>query len=79
MKNKQSDQPKSDFPAKLANPALRALSSAGYTQLEELTKISEAEIKLLHGIGPNAVDQLRRALHDKGLSFAADKPHKRTR
>jgi hypothetical protein len=34
--------------------------------------MSEAEIKQLHGIGPNAVAQLRRALAAQGLSFAAE-------
>ena len=34
------------------------------------SKLREADVKRLHGIGPNALDQLRRALHAKGLSFA---------
>jgi hypothetical protein len=35
-----------------------------------LTKFSGDEIKQLHGIGPNALKQLRAALQAKGLSFA---------
>jgi hypothetical protein len=35
-----------------------------------LTKFGEDEIKHLHGIGPNALYQLRRALRENGLSFA---------
>ncbi|MGQ0602213.1 MAG: DNA-binding protein [Anaerolineales bacterium] len=58
----------SDFP-QLAAPAQRALAGAGYRRLEQLTKVSEAELKQLHGIGPNALDQLRRAMRAKGLSF----------
>jgi hypothetical protein len=38
-----------------------------------LTALSEAELKQLHGIGPKALDQLRRALEAKSLSFAAEK------
>src|SRR5690349_4280731 len=49
-----------DFP-KLAAPAQRALAGAGYTSLEHLAKVSEDEIKNLHGIGPNALKQLRAA------------------
>jgi DNA repair protein RadC len=62
----------SDLP-KLAQPAQRTLAAAGYTQLEQLTKVSEAELKELHGMGPKAIEQLRRALTAKGLSFATDR------
>lgn len=57
-----------DLP-KLAQPAQRALAGAGIQNLQQLTKFSEAEIKQLHGIGPNALKQLRSALKAKGLSF----------
>lgn len=60
----------SDLPIGLGKPAQRALAAAGYSRLEELTAISETEIKRLHGIGPNAIEQLRQALAAKGLSFA---------
>ena len=62
----------SDFPKGLAAPARRALSGAGYTRLNQLAQATEAEIEQLHGIGPNALDQLRRALNERGLAFAAD-------
>jgi hypothetical protein len=74
-KSTKNDQQESGFP-KLAQPAQRALAGAGYTRLEQLTKVSEAEIKQLHGIGPNAVKSLRETLAAKGLSFAADKKSK---
>jgi hypothetical protein len=76
MKNKQSDEQESGFPVGLAAPARRALAGAGYSRLEHLSKVSEAEIKQLHGIGPNALDQLRRAMAAKGLSFADEKTKK---
>jgi predicted flap endonuclease-1-like 5' DNA nuclease len=59
-----------DFPKGLAQPARRALAGAGITSLDQLTKITEDEIKQLHGIGPKAVEQLRAALESRGLSFA---------
>jgi len=70
MKIKQRDQQESDLPKELAQPARRALAAAGIQRLEQLTKLSEVEVKQLHGIGPNALTQLRRALSAKGLSFA---------
>jgi DNA-directed RNA polymerase alpha subunit len=54
---------------KLAAPARRALAGAGYTRLEDLTQVTEAEVKKLHGMGPNAVEALRNALAERGLSF----------
>ncbi len=76
MKNKQPDQHESDLP-KLSAPAHRALAAAGIRELKQLAKISEAEVKQLHGIGPNALDQLRRALAANGLSFANEKRMKK--
>lgn len=67
MAEQQSDLPK------LSQPAIRALTSVGISRLEQLTTITETEIKRLHGIGPNALIQLRTALAIRGLSFAAEK------
>ena len=68
-KGSNMNKEQSDFP-KLASPARRALANAGIKNLNQLAKFSEAEIKELHGIGPNALVQLRAALKAKGLSFA---------
>lgn len=62
--------PESNFPAGLSRPARQALAAAGYDRLEQLTGTSEAEILKLHGMGPKGLDQLRRALAARGLSFA---------
>ena len=62
---------KSDLP-KLASPARRALDGEGITQLLQLTRLSEADLLRLHGIGPNAIQTLRAALHEKGLSFRSE-------
>ena len=64
------EQPKSNLPSGLAQPAQRALAGAGIHSLEQLAQFSEAEIKKLHGIGPNALEKLRQALGEKGLNFA---------
>ena len=64
-----SSSPINDLP-KLAAPAQRALANAGIHSLVQLTKFSEADVKQLHGIGPNALEALRRALTENGLSFA---------
>jgi len=70
MATNENNAPTGNFPKGLSNPARRALSSAGYTSVEQLAGVSEAEIKKLHGIGPNAIKQLQQALAEKGLSFA---------
>ena len=76
MTVKRNAQSESDLPAKLSQPAQRALAGAGIKNLKQLTKFSEAEIKQLHGIGPNAINQLRSTLAAKGLSFADKKKSK---
>jgi hypothetical protein len=69
MASKSRYVPTSDFP-KTSAPALRALNGAGYTRLEQLTRVSEAELLKLHGMGPKALNILRAALEARGLSFA---------
>jgi hypothetical protein len=54
---------------KLSKPAQRALAQAGYTRLEQFAEVGEAELLRLHGVGRLAVERLRRALEEKGLSF----------
>lgn len=60
-----------DLP-KLAAPARRALAGAGYDTLEQLAQAREADVEALHGMGPNAMNTLRKALQDHGLSFHTD-------
>lgn len=57
-------------PTTLPKPAQRALTAAGYTELDQLTRVTEAELRALHGIGPHAVEQLRRSLAAHGKSFS---------
>jgi hypothetical protein len=62
-----------DFPEGLSRPARRALAGAGYVRLEQLAQVSEDEVSGLHGMGPRALEQIHRALADRGLSFV-DRP-----
>jgi len=75
MKNTMTQQ-ESDLPIDLAAPARRALIGAGYLRLEQFTKVSETELRQLHGIGPNAIEKLRHALEARSLSFAEGKTRK---
>jgi hypothetical protein len=63
------DQPESDLPRSIGQPATRALHGAGYYRLEQLTSVSAAEILKLHGVGPRAIRLLSSALAERGLSF----------
>ena len=47
------------------------MEAAGYSRLEQLTKVTEAEVGQLHGMGPKALGILRETLKEKGLSFKA--------
>jgi hypothetical protein len=65
------DDSNTGLPSELSRPARRALIGAGYTRLEQLAGVREAEVLTLHGMGPKALDQLRSALAARGQSFAA--------
>ena len=65
------DDSNTGLPSELSRPARRALIGAGYTRLEQLAGVREAEVLPLHGMGPKALDQLRSALAARGQSFAA--------
>ncbi len=61
-----------ELPRTLAAPARRALAGAGYSGLGQLTAVTEQELLRLHGMGPNAIRQLKAALADHGLALAAE-------
>jgi predicted RecB family nuclease len=62
-------KPVDGFLAGLAAPARRALDGAGLTTLKKLANKSEAEVRELHGMGPNAISRLRASLKTAGLTF----------
>lgn len=61
--------PGTAFPRDIGRPATRALAVAGYRTLADLTAVTEAQLLALHGVGPTAVERLRRAMVEQGLSF----------
>jgi deazaflavin-dependent oxidoreductase (nitroreductase family) len=79
MAQKKQNETKSDLPAGLAQPAIRALTGAGYTRLDQLTKVTEAELMTLHGMGPKAIGLIRSALEARGQSFAKPEPPRKRR
>jgi hypothetical protein len=66
-----------DLPGGLPAPARRALAEAGYSRLEQLTRITEAELGQLHGMGPKALRQLREGLAATGRGFGGGAPRPR--
>lgn len=69
--DEQPDDEQSDneLPADLAAPARRALTGAGITRLDDLAALTENEVMQFHGMGPKALQSLRRALAAKDLAF----------
>jgi hypothetical protein len=65
-----AETPEVDFPPRLSKPARRALASAGYVRLAQLTDVRQSDLAKLHGMGPKALGQLREALAARGESFA---------
>ncbi|MGI5269126.1 hypothetical protein ACQEUU_08255 [Nonomuraea sp. CA-218870] len=51
-----------DLPKAIGRPATRALVGAGITTLDQVARLSDAELGALHGVGPKAVRILREAL-----------------
>jgi len=66
----QQEQGHCDLPRGIGKPATQALALIGLHRLEQLTKVSEAELLQLHGVGPKAIRVLRESLAERGLSFA---------
>ena len=60
------------LPRSIGAPATRALRAQDVTCLEQVAAWSETGLRALHGVGPIAVDRLREALAERGLSFRED-------
>ncbi len=67
-------EPDSAIPAGIGKPALRALTAAGYTRLDQLAEVKEDDLLKLHGVGPKAIRVLRAALQASGVSFVPPFP-----
>lgn len=57
------------FPPGVSRPALRALANAGYTRLDQLVNVSEADLRKLHGMGPKAIGIMAAEMKKRGMSF----------
>lgn len=62
MPRKATAVPANGLPGGLAQPAVRALRSAGYSSLEQLAGATEVELRKLHGMGPHAMLQAKAGL-----------------
>ena len=60
----------SDFPKGIGKPALRALASAGFDRLDQLTRGTESELLALHGMGPKAIGIIKAALRTQGKALS---------
>ena len=61
------------FPFYLAKPAREALAKEGITKLYDLSRFTKAEIKSLHGIGPDAMAKIKNDLFEEQISFKVDR------
>jgi hypothetical protein len=69
MPKKRPEPTESDLPRAIGQPAMRAFALAGLTRLEHFTRVGERELLAMHGVGPKAIEVLRRALADRGQTF----------
>lgn len=58
---------KADPFAVLAAPARRALSQQGITSIKKLSRVSETQLRAMHGMGPQAIKKLKALLEENGL------------
>lgn len=71
----QQQKPDSGILAALAAPAPRALLSAGITHAKQLCTYTEAELRALHGMGPNALQKIAVMLDSMGLQLKQESGH----
>ncbi len=74
MSNSQRNPNSDDLPLELDIPAREALAKAGIFGLEQLSQMTEADVKMIHGIGPNELAILGKAMAGQGLFFKSDNP-----
>ena len=69
VKAEAKKKPTKDFLSSFVEPARRALESKEIKTAKQLSKFTQAEIMLLHGIGSGSLPKLQKALKAEGLSF----------
>jgi len=60
--NDLTESIRGNFPRGVGEPALRAFARAGYTTVQELRHVPDAELLALHGVGPKAIRVIRAVL-----------------
>lgn len=58
------------FPERIPEAVRRTLEMAGFSDLEQLSDLSEADLIELHGLGPSELMLLKEALAEHGLTFS---------
>jgi hypothetical protein len=64
------DLPRGDLPRSLGRPAIRALAVGGLVRIDQFSEVRESDLRRMHGVGPKAIDGLRRLLAAGGRTFA---------
>ena len=62
-----TSRPADAFLKGTGQPAIRALTAAGYSRDEQLAGVSEAALLKLHGVGPKAIRIIQQTLAERGL------------
>ncbi|WP_437497865.1 DNA-binding protein [Sorangium sp. So ce1099] len=73
MPSKTKEQTESALPKGIGKPATRALASVGISRLDQVARLTEAQLLALHGVGPKAVGVIKAALEAQGKSLARDR------
>ena len=60
------DLPAGDLPRSLGRPAIRAFARAGLVRIDQFADVREADLRRMHGVGPKAIDGLRRHARGQG-------------
>ncbi|WP_239775916.1 DNA-binding protein [Mammaliicoccus sp. K-M42] len=55
---------------KIGKPATNALDKINVTTLEQVSKLDYHNLSKLHGVGPKAINILKEALNEQGMSFS---------
>ena len=69
MAKKSATSESSPFPQGVSRPAQRALASVEITNVDQATRISESELKKLHGMGPKAIRAIKAELKRRGKAL----------
>lgn len=68
------DSEHSEFAGIVSRPAQHALEAAGYSRLEELTHVSEKDLRALHGFGPKGIRMLNTELSKRNQAIGSALP-----